>query len=271
LWHFVYSENRLGETKVDMDVSCRYSKKIRIPYPECDIHNQWKLSYIMRAVQQIASDQLDSLGMTFRKLYAEGYVFLLSKEHINLHQGITAGDEVIISTWPIPPKGAQFRRNIAIDSMDGVRLMSAYTTWMLVDPKSHKILRPASFPYTLNYAPLNESDPMEEEISCLKLPVTENCCEGLTLRVSYSNSDCNGHLNNAVYGDLVLDCIPFETWDKYRPASFSIHFIKEAKVGSNVVTTVSQKENEWFLNGLVCAEGNQGERCFQAFLKLKQI
>lgn len=254
-----------------IDISCRYSKRIRIPYPECDIHNQWKLSYIMRAIQQIASDQLDDLGMTFHKLYAEGYVFLLSKEYIELHKEISAGDEVIISTWPIPPKGAQFRRNIAIDSLNGVRLMSAYTSWLLVNPESHKILRPLSFPYTLNYAPLNENDPMEEQITSLKMPLVENCQEGISLKVSYSNSDCNGHLNNAVYGDLVLDCIPFETWEKYQPLSFLIHFIKEAKIGSKIFTTVGKLEQPQGFNGIVCLGKNKKEKCFQAFLKLKHI
>lgn len=256
---------------MEMDVSCRYSKKIRVPYPECDIHNQWKLSYIMRAIQQIASDQLDDLGMTFRKLYAEGYVFLLSKEHIELHQGITAGDEIIISTWPIPPKGAQFRRNISMDSLDGVRLMSAYTTWLLVNPENHKILRPSAFPYALNYAPLNGNDFMEEGITYLKVPPVENGREGLSLKVSYSNSDSNRHLNNAVYGDLVLDCIPFGTWEKYRPESFLIHFVKEAKVGAEVFTSVGQRREQWSFNGVVHSGENQLEKCFQAFLKLKQI
>ncbi len=257
--------------KENIEINCRYSKRIRIPYPECDIHNQWKLSYIMRAIQQAASDQLDDLGITFRKLYAEGYVFLLSKEYIELHKGISAGDEVIISTWPIPPKGAQFRRNITIESLDGVQLMSAYTAWLLVNPKSHKILRPLSFPYTLNYAPLNESDPMEEQITSLKPPFVENCREGVSLKVSYSNSDCNGHLNNAVYGDLVLDCIPFEIWEEYQPSAFLIHFIKEAKIGSEVFTTVGWAEGQQVFNGIVCLGKNQKEKCFQASLKLKHI
>lgn len=259
--------------KETMDISCRYSKRIRISYPECDIHNQWKLSYIMRAIQQAASDQLDDLGMTFRKLYSEGYVFLLSKEYIEWrwHRGISAGDEVIISTWPIPPKGAQFRRNIAVDSMDGVRLLDAYTTWLLVNPESHKILRPMSFPYTIHYAPLNEKDPMEEEIVSMKPPFVGNFQEGVSLKVSYSNSDCNRHLNNAVYGDLILDCIPFETWEKYQLSSFFIHFIKEAKIGSEVFTTVGQTREFQVFNGTVCSGGKQEEKCFQAYLKLKHI
>lgn len=28
---------------VELDI--RYAKEIRVPYPECDIHNHWKLSY----------------------------------------------------------------------------------------------------------------------------------------------------------------------------------------------------------------------------------
>lgn len=269
---------------VSKDVSFHYSKGVRVPYPECDIHNHWKLSHIMRAVQQIASDQLDDLGMTFRKLYSEGYVFLLSKEYLQFHQGITAGEMVRISTWPIPPKGAQFRRNVAIDSMDGQRLMSGYTTWLLVDPQNHKILRPAAFPYELRYAPLNENDPIEEELSSMKPAVAGNNRPGQSLKVAYSNSDCNGHLNNAVYGDLVMDCLPFEIWEEYCPESFLIHFIREAKVGAEVQTMTGHDGDLWSFDGAVLpaepqrAQGGQGrqgeqkwEKCFQASLRLARM
>ena len=255
---------------VELDI--RYAKEIRVPYPECDIHNHWKLSYIMRAVQQIASDQLDDLGMTFAKLYSEGYVFLLSREYLEFHQGITAGERVTISTWPLPPKGAQFRRNVAIDSGDGQRLMSGYTSWLLVNPESHKILRPASFPYALRYAPVNGEDSMEEQITSLKAPAVVNGTAGASLHVAYSNSDCNGHLNNAVYGDLVLDSIPFEVWEKCRPAAFFVHFIKEAKLGAAVSAAVERAGEQWNFSGMSHRAGAiKEENCFQAFLKLTEL
>lgn len=251
------------------NLSNHYSKQLRVPYPECDVHNQWKLSYIMRAVQQIASDQLDDLGMTFVKLYAEGYVFLLSREYLEFHRGIMAGERVIISTWPLPPKGAQFRRNISIDDINGQRLMSGYTTWLLVNPQSHKILRPSAFPYTLRYAAENERDPMEEQITSLKVPSISRETVGAALRVSYSNSDCNGHLNNAVYGDLILDSIPFEIWEKFRPASFFVHFIKEAKIGADVSAICESVGEQWNFNGTVLTEDSQERSsCFQSFLKM---
>ena len=257
---------------VILNLDNHYTKEIRVPYPECDIHNHWKLSYIMRAVQQIASDQLDNLGMTFLKLYSEGFVFLLSREYLEFHRGITAGEKVTLSTWPLSPKGAQFRRNVAIDSQDGQRLMSGYTSWLLVNPEGHKILRPSAFPYSLHYASVNEDDPMEEQITSLKAPAIVSGTAGASLRVAYSNSDCNGHLNNAVYGDLTLDSIPFETWDKYRPAAFFVHFIKEAKLGAEVSAAMERSGEQWNFSGTARPAGTlKEENCFQAFLKLAEL
>lgn len=239
-----------------------YSKRIHIPYPECDLQNEWKLSYLMRSVQQIASEQLDAMGMEFHKLYAQGLVFLLSREQVVLHRGLCAGELVTVATWPVMPKGAQFRRTIVFTSEEGERLASVYTSWLLVDPVEHRILRPSAFPYPLNAAQPTEAG--EEMIAGIRAVRGENLEKGLELRVRYSNTDCNGHMNNAVYGDLVLDCLPEEVLRRQRPYRFFIQYIREAKSGSLVTTQIGHTAEEWYI------EGKLGEEsCFEANLMMK--
>lgn len=238
-----------------------FSKTLYIPYPECDMHNEWKLSYLMRCVQQVASDQLDALDLPFDKLYAEGMAFLLSREHIVIHRGLRAGEEITVTTWPVTPKGAQFRRTIILSNEKEERLASVYTSWTLVDPIGHKILRPSAFPH-----PLNASEPAEEGEQRIagmrpeKAPQTE---PGLSLTVRYSNTDCNMHLNNAVYGDLVMDCLPIEILQQQRPAEFYIQYNHEAKIGSCVQTRLGRTSTGWYVSGAL-GETN----CFEANLVL---
>ena len=237
-----------------------YQKTIYVSYPECDWHNEWKISYLMRCVQQIASDQLDAMDLNFHKLYQQGMVFLLSREQVILHRAILAGEALTVTTWPVQPKGAQFRRTVSFTDEKGCRAASVYTSWTLVDPVAHKIHRPSAFPYTLTLRELTE--PGEQGIANLRAVQAEQTVEGIPLDVRYSNTDCNGHLNNAVYGDLVLDCIPEEVLREQRPCEFFIHYIKEAKIGSRVCTSIGKVENNgWSVAGTV-----QQESCFEAHL-----
>ena len=240
-----------------------FTKTFPIPYPECDLHNEWKISYLMRAVQQIASDQLDALGLHFEKLFAEGMVFLLSREHIVIHKPLKAGEKITVTTWPVKAKGAQFRRTVIITDENGERMASIYTGWTLADPVQHKILRPSAFPYALNISEPAEEG--EEKIAGLRPNRAEETEKGLPLAVRYSNTDCNGHLNNAVYGDLALDCLPLEVLETQRPSEFYIQFSREAKYGSCVETKIGKTEDGWYICGTLGEEN-----CFEANLKLTE-
>ena len=238
-----------------------FTKTFQIPYPECDLHNEWKLSYLMRAAQQIATDQLEALELPFDKLFAEGMVFLLSREQILIHKPMKAGEKVTLTTWPVKAKGAQFRRTILLTDENGERLASIYTGWTLADPKEHKILRPSAFPYALNVS--DPAEEGEEKIAGMRPVRAEVLESGVPLAVRYSNTDCNKHLNNAVYGDLVMDCLPLELLEEQRPKEFYIQFSREAKYGATVETKLGKTENGWYVCGLLGEES-----CFEANITL---
>ena len=141
-------------------------------------------------------------------------VFLLSREHIVVHKPLKAGEKITVTTWPVKAKGAQFRRTVIITDETGERMASIYTGWTLADPVQHKILRPSAFPYALNISEPAEEG--EEKIAGLRPNRAEETESGVPLMVRYSNTDCNGHLNNAVYGDLALDCLPLEVLETQR-------------------------------------------------------
>lgn len=240
-----------------------FTKTLSISYPECDMQNEWKLSYLMRCVQQIASEQLDALGLPFNKLSAEGFVFLLSRERVQIHKSLKAGEKITVTTWPVKEKGAQLRRTIIMTNENGERLASVYTSWILADPIQHKIIRPSSFPYALNI-----SDPVEEGEKCIAglRPVKSEVLEdGISLAVRYSNTDCNGHLNNAVYADLVMDCLPTDLLEQQRPVEFYIQYNHEAKYASIVETKIGRTADGWYVRGLL-----DGKNCFEANLILSK-
>lgn len=234
----------------------QYSLERTVPFPECDLKNLWKLSGILRQMQEIGALHLEALQMGFQKLWDEGYVFLLSKILLRIERRPAGGEELRVVTWPRPPKGAQFLRDISFYSRDGREILRAQTAWMLADPHSHRICRPSEYPYRIPYADM----PYTDEAARMKCRAPEALRPVGEREVRYSDLDTNGHVNNAVYGDILCDFLPFEEISSRELAVFKIHYAREARWGDRIRLFLGENGSE----GRYLLGESGGEKCFEA-------
>ena len=230
---------------------CYYSK---VEQFECDLRDRMKLSWLMRRQQQGGEEQLLSLGMGYQKLFDEGMVFLISKIVGEIIQMPRYQQEIAVMTCPLPPRSATFLRETRVEDRSTGRLLSRMVTaWMLVNPVDRRILRPSAFPYQMVMGEFTD-DP---SIFRFRAPQGEPV-GGRT--VGYSDLDINGHVNNAVYGDIAEDFLPLEVVQQQELAGFAFHYQNEALAGDRLTICRAQpQEQEWFVTG----DGPQ-QRCFEA-------
>jgi acyl-ACP thioesterase len=242
-----------------------YSKQIKINYFDCDINNVLKLSSAMRLMQQTSSEQMEVLGFSPEKLYGENMVFLLSKTCLKVHRMPQCTEQVEISTAPIQTQGVRFFREFTMDSRDGERLLSALTLWVLVDPHSHKIIRPNKFPYSLEF----EQSMLRGAIGDQSVPKAPEQHEGQTVMqipIRYSHLDLNRHVNNAVYGDFVCDALPYDKLVAQGLDTFILNFKSEARPGEVLdIVTTPLSQNEYHIIGR-----RDSGICFDAYVGLRQ-
>lgn len=203
----------------------RFSKIIRTADYECDIHGRMRLKAVLQHMQEISSAHLDALGLPYTLLREHRQVFLLSKIRLEMARRPTAAEYFELVTVPLAPVGAQFiRRNTFLDS-EGRTLMRADATWMLVDPESHRILRPAEFIGSLRY-----TDGGGSSLPRYRLQAPEAVPAG-GREVRLSDLDVNRHMNNAVYADICEDFLPQQAAVAGEPCGFYIHYRNEARLG----------------------------------------
>lgn len=226
-----------------------------VQYYECDPHNRMKVSHILRLMQQISSEHLDKLGGPYEFLYAHGMVFLVSQMTVKLPCRPQAGQKILLRTYPHPSKGARMMRSVLFYDLEGKLLVQAMTSWMLVNPESRKILRPSVFPIELNMVPCEVAG----DIAIEKIPHSESweACPARPIR--FSDIDCNGHVNNAVYADMAFDCLPTAIAMNREPKRFCICYHNEAKLGDTLAMKMTELEKEHFL-----VQGAHREQCFEA-------
>lgn len=235
----------------------RFVKNVRLTYAECDCCAQMRPSAVMRQIQETASEHLEALSLPRRLLWDDGFVFLLTRVHLLVERMPCAEDTVCIATQAYQPKGAQFFRDVLFETPSGERMLTARSAWVLANPQGHKIRRPAELPYHL---PIVQAD---YDYSWARAHITapaEQAGEETTRAVRFSDIDVNRHMNNAVYADIVADCLPQELHENWRLRSYLVSFIGEAQLGAVLHVSAAQTGGGMWYVG---AQKQDGTRCFE--------
>lgn len=236
----------------------KYRMEYTVNSYEVDCTRRLRLSAFLRLLQEAAGRHLDGDGMTYEAMRDAGFVFLLMQERLLLTRRPAYDEKIAVETWCRRVRGAEFIRDVRFLDADGV-LAQAETAWVLVDPEKHRILRPGVFPRPFTQLP-------EKTDAALKKPALPDSMEEVgTKIVRFSDIDCNDHLNNAVYADIVCDFFP-GGMRGLEPEDFSISYLGEAGEGEEItVHAAAQPAAE----GKTAAvfEGRVGDRrCFFASL-----
>jgi len=135
-------------------------------------------------------------------------------------------------------------------------LIRGYSSWLLVDYKSHKII------HTKKFALRTEST-RQENSYYIKLGkiIPPHMLAALGKRyVYFSDIDINGHLNASRYCAFAIDCLP-EIYQKKDFTDFFINYSKETIKDETIYLfgAVNAKEKK------ITVIGKQGEHnCFES-------
>ncbi len=220
-----------------------FSRKTDVHFYDCDPFGRMKLSAVNKTLADIADEDYAQKGMSHRWLWEHGFVFLLSKVSILFERLPSPREILTVSTWEREIKGASFFRAFAVHDEAGKAVLSADSAWMLVNPQTRQILRPAEFP---------NARPTHLPVECP--PCHKLKLEGGTLagqrNIVYSDLDGNGHVYNAVYADIATDFLPMETL-RGDLRAYQVNFVHEAKLGDTLDIWIQQNEQTSVIKGAV--------------------
>ena len=197
-----------------------------------DIARRATAGGVLRQFNETATHNMAYFGPSYDELLDSGRALMVSRMDIEILQPPMMEEPIRVSTWPSLPKGAVIHRCYEMEK-DGRILARGASDWALVETESRKILRMTAetFPnYTYgDYVALFDK----------KFHIDKNTAESMEIagvhRVTLRDCDCNGHINNTYYVDILCDCIP-ELYDykNHWVKSVRLHFAKEAPLGSEI-------------------------------------
>lgn len=232
----------------------KYSMPVRVTSYDVGASRTLKPSSILKLMQETAGRHLDGAGLTYEAMRSKGVVFLIVKMAVDIISLPKYDDEITVETRFERTEGVKFVRSFRFFDGTGNPLIGASTFWIIADPDTHRILRPSAFPFERPEG-LNGGFP----IDFAKITLPDTASDAGVRRVRWSDIDCNSHMNNAVYADIVCDFFPGGL-GKRQLRHFQIDFEGEAVLGDeiNIKTAVND-------DGAALFEGTiGGRRCFKA-------
>jgi len=73
--------------------------------------------------------------------HVAAYAWVVTRHEIDYRGNLTEGQRVTAETWVGEPKGARFDRHVRFVGTDGRTLVTAVTTWALIDRATGRLLR----------------------------------------------------------------------------------------------------------------------------------
>jgi|SRR5690554_6488501 len=241
----------------------KFSKHYPINFYHVGPDKRLTLPALMNLVQDIASDHAALLGFGHDHLDQDTY-WVLVRQKIQMDYWPAWKEEIRIETFIAKADIGTPPRDILIYHQDKV-IGRGQTSWLVVDGKTKKI---ASQKIDLLLAASVEES---SGIKTQKVAIPKEGMEYLkTFSVEFSDLDMNFHVNNAIYGQWVIDSLDTEIIRNGRIVEFSINYLQEILHQDNVIinrklTLIEEDIQEVLIEGKV---KGATKAAFTAFVKL---
>ena len=230
-----------------------YQERFEISSHDIDPDGIVRPSCLLRYMQESANHQMRDEGPSYMELFDEGKAFILSRMVVHTYAPLHQYEQIDTFNWPSEGKGATFYRCHRIER-DGKVVAEALGYWALVDIHTHKLYRVGEVTFP------NYTQGELKELDGVRFRLPEQMTFVGKHIVAYHETDCNRHLNNTKYAEIITDLCTDEL-EKKRIRDFRIVYAGEARVGDTVEIF---RENDVFFGT------RDGERCFEAEVGFEQ-
>ncbi len=212
-----------------------------------DLFGMLRPSALLADLQDIATLHGTQMGVGRETLTEQyGAFWMLVRSWYRLDRPIYADEALTIRTGHRGAGGAMVYRDFDL-FVDGTPVGEAVTCWVVATLAGRTLLRSKSIP-ELVASPV---PPQTKSITLGKIPQPP-ALQLLEQRlVRYSDTDVNGHMNNARYADVACDAVNYAAMEGQFLSSLRVNYLKECFVGQELQVLGAQDEaaRSWYVRG----------------------
>lgn len=210
---------------------------------ELDYMDRLKPSAIAQFFQNLATSHAVDLGIGFEEMKEKNLFWILSRMSVIIEKSPKLGEKIFVSTFPKKPNMVDAVREFYIMDENGDILVRATSKWCVVDVSSRSIRRcqPLFKSYDSEYTTESALENGNPQLPSLDTKILSD--KVYNFEVLITDLDRNIHMNNARYGDIIINCCELEKLNEYSVKAFDINFLSELKIGEKFVVRKAEEGN----------------------------
>ena len=202
-----------------------YRQTTEISCGQCDRYNRIRPAAILSLMQDAASAHCCQLGLSREELSAHGLFWAISRQHVAVNRLPILGETVTVESWPGKTSRVAFPRSTVCYAADGTELFRSASAWVLMDEKTRALVVPGKSGLELPGHTRDGELPMPHSLAPMNLQAKSQ------RRVSFTDLDSNGHMNNCHCGDWMMDLLPSSFHESHPIEDFTVSYLTEAREG----------------------------------------
>ncbi|MBN1988615.1 MAG: hypothetical protein JW783_04410 [Bacteroidales bacterium] len=205
--------------------------------------------------QEIAWEHATQNDFGWENLLEKNAFWALSRVKVEIAHLPKWTEKLELYTWPSGVDGLFALRDFLLYNERGELLVSASSSWLIVDIKSRRPHRLDSFKRNF---PINDQiRALKENAGKVAAPSGSSFSE-IQVKVCQGDIDVNGHTNNMRYVEWVMNAFPLEFQKEFEPKTFEINFLHEGMEGDSCLIQSFKESSNSFI-GAICNTNTQKE------------
>ena len=172
-------------------------------------------------MQEIAWEHANILGFGYEQLHQNQQFWVLSRLLVKIKRRPEWKENFTLETWSRGTDGFYGYRDYNFVDEDGISIIQATSSWLVLDLKSKRVVRLTDF----NDFPKYEESVFNKNPDKVKSP--QNDEELCFTPVLFNEIDINQHFNTGRYIERIIDSYSFEFHERKELIEFEINFLKE--------------------------------------------
>lgn len=233
------------------------TREYEVNYSHIDNRGIARPSFLWNVMQDAATVHAETLHIGPLGLHV---LWVLSRIKVHLTRPLLPYERLRCETWCPGIKGVSWYRSFAFFVNDQP-VGDAQSMWVTLDPETHRILRPSTFPEAAQYLHTARGE--------LFAPLPKLSCDTVHPHhvhpVRYSDLDVNNHVNNVRVVELISDTLELQKQPGYV-SSLQVNYTAETVCGESLSLLTGTADGARY----ICGEAD-GKIRFEALASLSPL
>jgi acyl-ACP thioesterase len=213
-----------------------------------DQKQQLSLPALFYLLQESAWKHADSHNFGWEALAKGNFFWVLSRIKVSIDDYPLWRDSIFIETWSKNPDTVMAYRDFEMYSANNKKLLSATSAWLILSMENR---RPQRISLMGDIFPVS-FDRSAIDTQLEKLPQHKRLPDNyIVYTVPYSAIDINGHVNNTLYIQWVIDSFPSDYIQNAYIYEIEINYLQEAVINQQYYVIIEELLPDEYLCSVV--------------------